>query len=268
MSVRYSSDRKYITENLRGSKEKWDRLTQILGKSVNNPHTLFEPTDEFYLLSLLDMTKEMLIFMGVHVGNDRVHVSFSKDMKQAGLFLERKGIHYIQINQSYEANVQACAAILAHELMHYMLVGGLSYRLADRLDNEQLTDMATIYAGLGVVVLNGFHRRTRVIKRSRYLSRKKPLGYYSPTQYAKIVAAYIENNNISDELYANYVMPGCVRFLPTWMRQEIQSNQLTDSEPVVAEKETTKEAKDNVRHYDNYNCRDYSPRWLAVVRLL
>jgi len=221
MSVQYNRDRKYITENLVGDQDKWDRLTSLLSKGKSEVHSFFRPDDAFYALSLPEMTEAMLDYMGLHIGTDRLHAMFSKKIKQPGWYFEQKGVHCIQIKQSYERDPQSVAAILAHELVHYVLIGGLNYRLAKKSDNEQLADLATVYTGLGIVVLNGLHRKNR---RALLLSRRQQFSYYEPHEYAQLVVDYIKSYNITSRTYAGYIMPSTMKFLPPSLRRIVKKN--------------------------------------------
>jgi len=227
MSVRYGKGRKYTTEKLTGDQEKWDQLLTLFGSAINSGHTLFRPTDEFYALPLPSMAAAMLSFAGVNLDNDRLRVSFRKDMRSSGWYFEHDGIHYIQINQSHANNFLESAAVLAHCLMHYVLVSGMNYRLNTTQDNEQLTEMATVYAGFGIVVMNGFnHGANRWYSRSsgklKQPSRRASFGYYRPKQYAEIVAGYIDDNEIDDSVYASYIMPGALRLMPKEIRRDVR----------------------------------------------
>src|SRR5579863_9361004 len=194
MGVRFTRGKKYRTETLVSDDEKWERLDQLLGSKIRRQATVFHPDDKFYSLSLAAMAQAMLDFMGIRLGKDELYVQLSSEIEPPGLYFEHEGVHYIYIKQAHANNVLECAAILAHELMHYVLIGGLNYRLEGRLDNEQLTDMATVYAGLGVVVLNGFdHEGNNWIITAvpllagviRYSSKSLSFGYYKPQEYGQ-----------------------------------------------------------------------------------
>jgi hypothetical protein len=107
--------------------------------------------------------------------------------------------------------------------MHYVLIGGLNYRLEGKLDNEQLTDMATIYTGLGLVVLNGFAFEGNnwaitaallALGAIHYSKKSMSFGYYKPKQYAELLGVYIESNEIDNDIFSGYVLPGANHFLP------------------------------------------------------
>lgn len=75
-------------------------------------------------------------------------------------------------------------AILAHELTHHFLaLKGISY--PDEEENEQLTDLATTYLGLGKLTMNGYYPITWTIeRRDRKVTYTYQVGYLSPQDIA------------------------------------------------------------------------------------
>lgn len=251
MGVRFNKNKHYKTENLMSDQEKWDRLSELFGKKINKHRTVFQPTDDFYSQPLTGMAEQMLEFAGVNLGQDQVYIGFSNDIDVPGLYFEHDGVHNILIKQSHSNNALECAAILAHELMHYVLIGGMNYRLEQQMDNEQLTDMATVYAGLGLVVLNGFDHEGNnwIITIAalfagvlRYSSKSLSFGYYQPKQYAELVAGYIDDNDIDEDFFAGYVMPGAAHFLPQKYANAVKRSPHKSLTAVNVKKGKTKQA--------------------------
>lgn len=247
MGVRFSRNKHYKTETIVSDEEKWQRLQELLGNKLSDEGQLFKPDDNFYAQNLVGMAQLMFEFVGVNVGKDKLNISLSSEIEPPGLYYEQDGVHYILIKRTHANNVMECAAILAHELMHYVLIGGFNFRLAERLDNEQLTDMATVFCGLGLVVLNGFDHEGNnwfitiaalAAGAIRYSSKSMSFGYYKPKQYAELVGQYIEVNDVPDEEFAGYVAPGAAHFLPSPIKSAIR--QADDRTAIV---ERTKRGK-------------------------
>lgn len=62
---------------------------------------------------------------------------------------------FINISLDYRENLEQVLTVLAHEICHKLLFTHGLYYQEDTLHNEILTDLATIYTGLGYLTLNG-----------------------------------------------------------------------------------------------------------------
>lgn len=83
--------------------------------------------------------------------------SISGTIEQDGRF------NFIEISKE-DYTHQNILAILSHEIMHrFLSLKGIGY--PDATENEMLTDIATVYAGLGKLVLNGVYSETRWTER-------------------------------------------------------------------------------------------------------
>ena len=144
---------------------------------------LFDPIDSFYssLLSgedsdLYDAAK----ILAEHISIAPVQsVSYEWGLTMPGSVAGRIHIHSdagskIQIPLFCVGKPLSLAAILAHELSHQLLAHNGIW-LADEDENEQLTDAASIVAGLGKVVLNG-----TVTELAEATGETQFLGYLKP----------------------------------------------------------------------------------------
>ncbi len=234
MGARFNRSKKYKTEALVSDEDKLYRLHQLLGKKIKSQGEIFQPSEDFYNLSLIQMADAMLSFIGVGLGKDQLSIGFDPDIKYPGLYFEHEGDHYIFIKQEHQKNAFECAAILAHELMHYVLMGGLNYRLEGRIDNEQLTDMATVYTGLGLVVLNGFAYEgnnwvVTLIGLSfgflHYKTSSRSFGYYKAEGYAQLLGDYINSNDIDNDYFSGFILPNAVHFLPSDIKSAVRHSE-------------------------------------------
>src|SRR6266702_1972558 len=238
MGVRFSRTKRYKTESIVSDEDKLSRLKQLLGNNISSQGQIFTPGERFYTMPLTEMAETMLSFIGLSIGSDRLYIGFDSSLKVPGLYLEHEGIHYIYIKQVHQKNAFECAAILAHELMHYVLIGGMSFRLEGRLDNEQLTDMATVYTGLGLVVLNGFAYEgnnwaiTAVAFAAgviHYGTKSMSFGYYKPRQFAELIGDYVDSYNIDYDTFSGYVLPAAAHYLPDSIKAAVKhSDNKTD----------------------------------------
>lgn len=85
-----------------------------------------------------------------------LRVNFAKDIKSPGQFEFHNSNAKITINKQFQSDSTACAAILAHEITHFVL-NQKGCHEKDVYENERFTDFASVYFGLGILVLNGKH---------------------------------------------------------------------------------------------------------------
>lgn len=98
---------------------------------------------------------------------------------------------FIEINKQYKGNNDKTLAVLAHEICHKVLFLK-NLHGTDALENEILTDLATIYIGFGKLSLNGcYYRETeRNVEfqdgklKINTTTRKETVGYLSLAQFA------------------------------------------------------------------------------------
>lgn len=145
-----------------------------------------------------------------------LRVSFSKNINSPGQFTFNKLNAKITISKQFQNNSTACAAILAHEICHLVLfMKGIK---EDNIyENERFTDFATVYFGLGVLVLNGKEISYKpdaisliqsllgilglVFAGFGFISnpfrkRESSFGYWKEDEYYTIFLGYVVRNNL------------------------------------------------------------------------
>jgi len=160
-----------------------DRLTllhRVAGDFRPNPQTfLFEPTESIY--GKLESGKEndlesVTEAIARHIGivpspSPTYDWGIKMDLEVAGQFTLTSSSRTIKIPFFYVGKKYPLGAILAHEMTHAFLF----YRgiiLVDPDENEIFTDVATIFIGLGKLLLNGI-----VVEPGEYESQVYSLGY-------------------------------------------------------------------------------------------
>lgn len=83
-----------------------------------------------------------------------LRVNFVNDIKSPGQFEFHNSNAKITVNEQFQYDSTACAAILAHEIIHLVL-NQRGCCEEDIYENEKFTDFASVYFGLGILVLNG-----------------------------------------------------------------------------------------------------------------
>jgi hypothetical protein len=105
----------------------------------------------------------------------RIEVSALKGT--CGQFIEEDGWVKLVVSTEFALDSEASRAILCHELSHYILFAN-GIRMADRADNERLTDVAIFVLGMGGIFLNGFRSRSVGFGRSGHR-----MGYLTDEEY-------------------------------------------------------------------------------------
>jgi len=157
-----------------------------------------------------------------------LRVNFTSEIDAPGLFMLSEGKARIDIHSKYRDNATACAAILAHEITHLVL-NIRSCREDNNLENERFTDFATVYFGLGVLVLNGkYSSHTTdsfsVLKSligflafifagigffsNPFRKVENSFGYWSVDDYYMIFLGYVLRNNLDLDTIAQYIKKG------------------------------------------------------------
>ena len=103
----------------------------------------------------------------------------------AGDWRQRAGKTVIGLNESQLATPRVVVAVIAHELAHQRLLGENRIR-TDRADGEQLTDLATVFFGLGIFNANA----SREFSSSLYGWQASTLGYLDERLFGFALARY------------------------------------------------------------------------------
>ncbi len=97
----------------------------------------------------------------------------------SGTYHRSQGIDHVRLNKAELADPEALVSTMAHELAHVILlgIGGMSH---DEPHMEAITDLATIYLGLGIFTSNTLLRRHAWTEGNREGWRVSRKGYISP----------------------------------------------------------------------------------------
>lgn len=160
--------------------------------------------------------------MGVQVDVD---VQFSEDLERtenfkrllpggtetfrssaaAGVYAHPDGPHVVTIDRSGVGEPARLLAVIAHELGHLRLFGERRIS-ADRNDHEPLTDLATIYLGMGIFTANAafnFSRTSWIEPVGGWQARR--LGYMTEQMFGYALARYAVYRGERDPAWARYL---------------------------------------------------------------
>lgn len=167
---------------------------------------IFLPDDTFYqTVSSSDDAERMADRLFKWLGIKHKSIRFRIDTTQSDLVKYEKTGKQTTAVLSWRCmnDPFLCAAAVAHAVLHHVLLSRKKIQINDTDDNEALTDLATIYAGFGVVILNGMHGGARV------------LGNMAPANYIAEFMDYLSSRQIVNSVWQPYVLPTVIEpFVP------------------------------------------------------
>lgn len=134
--------------------EKIFLLESKLGEKYS--HTTFEPLkfDSTNSVKVQEAGKKISEFIGLKGMTFIISYTNQKSGTGGHIELGNDSEVFIEIDDKYKANSDIVLSILAHEICHkYLHVNNI--QLFPEYENEILTDISTIYTGLGKLSLNG-----------------------------------------------------------------------------------------------------------------
>jgi hypothetical protein len=120
----------------------------------------------------------------------------------------------IAVRRSLLKDPLTLVATLAHELAHVILLDG-GQLSRDAEDMEPLTDLATVYLGMGVFTANAARRFRQYQEDTRQGWSMERLGYLPETVYGYALARFAKNRGEGRPPWANYLSTN----LKAWFRQ-------------------------------------------------
>ena len=162
--------------------EKLGVLFSKIGNFKSESEVYFEPTEEIYkqletgnekdLQEVINSIAKYLILNPIPTVTYDWGLKFKPEV--AGQIRLSSPTRHIQIPFFFVGKKYPLGAIIAHEMTHAFLYSKEIF-LSDPNENEMLTDLATIFIGLGKLLLNGLKYRV-----NEYSGMEYSVGYLSP----------------------------------------------------------------------------------------
>lgn len=185
-------------------------LEKQIGASVG-----YKPLEPFWVpgkgfmdsVRLQGAAKEIADFLGLNKYTFLITVTKQKPNKAGIIELKYSGNDvFVEISEDVQGFEDATIATLAHELTHkYMQVNGISLgtNIVQEYENEVLTDITTIFLGLGKFLLNGCnnektYQEYRGIDKYEVTKTMK-VGYLTQRQMAFVYRLICSMREISKE---------------------------------------------------------------------
>lgn len=122
----------------------------------------------------------------------------------AGHHRLRRGRSIVGIRSDQAAHPMALVATVAHELGHVLLLGDGRIS-AEREDHEPLTDLLTVFCGLGIFSANAAFEYAREARGEYSYTRTTRLGYLTEPMYGYGLARYAWLRGETDPAWARYL---------------------------------------------------------------
>ncbi len=191
-----------------------------------NLGSMFLPDDNFYkdaeAIKNLELKKKILCEW-LAIKPSTVKVRFNQIIQSSTVDIElKKQKHFnIQLEAKYSNNPFYVAAILSHSLSHVLVEKSKEYEYITNDQIEEIVDLVSTYAGLGLLILNGYGYQKGYffeIKNRLYsfLTGKQGsnfLGYYSLKVYVSIFLLAGRSFNILPRSYLEHMLPGTYKLL-------------------------------------------------------
>jgi hypothetical protein len=217
--------------------EGFRRLSRMLGASRMRNALAVLPTDEYFPdpfrpteAGLESLFFRVCGYMGVPRG--KVDLEIIPDSSEliemlpaysyqadgpAGLHFGSTGegeLPLVAVRSSLLKDPLAAVATLAHELGHVILLGG-GHVSRDAEDMEPLTDLVTVYLGMGVFTSNAARRFQQFQDDRRQGWSMSRLGYLPETVYAYALARFAHERGEDRPAWTGHLSTN----LKTWFRQ-------------------------------------------------
>jgi hypothetical protein len=212
------------------------RLERALGEKRMRQCTVILPTDEFFPdpydrsgAALESIFRRICSYM--HVDRSLVELAEIPDVSElveilpeyrhsshdpAGLHFgkEHGGKSEIAVRKSLLKDPLTVVATIAHELGHVILLDG-GHLPRDAEDMEPMTDLVTVYLGLGVFTANAARRFVQYQDDRRYGWSMSRHGYLPEEVYGYALALFAKQRSESKPLWAEFL---CTN-VRTYLRQ-------------------------------------------------
>jgi len=141
----------------------------------------------------------------------------SESTGAAGLHEAHRGSSVLTLSSDLLDHPMALVATLAHELGHVLLLG--EHRIpADRPDHEPLTDLLTVFFGLGIFGANAAFDYSQDMHGRYSYTRSSRLGYLTEPMYGYALALYAWQRGETSPSWARYLDANPRAFLRRGLR--------------------------------------------------
>lgn len=176
--------------------DKVKKLEEFLG-SKRHRIDLFLPEDVFYGTTVGPddperMADQIFKWLGVKHRSLVLHIDSNQETLMS--YEHTKAGSRVVLGWRCQEDVLLCGAVVAHAVVHHLLIARARISFGSHEEDESITDLATIHAGLGVLILNSF-------------GKQPVLGMMGRINYASEFLDYCNQHQLVSSLWQPYVMP-------------------------------------------------------------
>ncbi len=177
--------------------DKTERLEEIFAE-YHRKAVVFLPSDTFYTditgpESLEAMASEIFSYLGVKHHSVEFHIDI--DSSESVAYQRHSGASRIALGWYAIEDPLLAGSLVAHGIAHHLLISRAKINLDGSEENESFTDLATIHAGLGILVMNGL------------TSKHVCLGALAPQNYVAECIDYFHERRVVPSVWQPYVSP-------------------------------------------------------------
>jgi hypothetical protein len=177
--------------------DKTERLEEIFA-AYHRKNDVFLPNDTFYAditgpESLGAMASAIFTYLGVKHRNVEFHIDL--DSTEPVAYQRHSGANRIVLGWRAMEDPLLAGSLVAHGIAHHLLISRAKIHLDSNEEIESFTDLATIYAGLGILVMNGL------------TSKHGCLGALAPQNYVAECIDYFHEHRVVPSVWQPYVTP-------------------------------------------------------------
>ncbi|MFJ8477934.1 hypothetical protein [Kitasatospora sp. NPDC094011] len=197
------------------------------------PSDLTTLTGRYQRARILELVDRVGAVMGADTRNVDLRVFAPGDLdpgrdgrgRTVGRYYRSDGRDVIELDLEYVERPADLAGLIAHELGHLRLTGEGRLRAPwSRSDTEKLTDLVTVYLGMGVLTANAAHSyatagrgysvlpmgdlTSRMLNGASRADTVHRLGYLTPEQFVHALACCARRRDEQDPPWARHLEPG------------------------------------------------------------
>lgn len=186
-----------VSTELLTQADKIAKLDAIFSKHRHSTD-LFLPDEGFYPEAcgpdeIMRMADALFSWLGIK--HRSVHFHLDPNQEELVLYKKEAGGSSITLGWRCAQDSFLAAAAIAHGIVHHILVIRQKIRMGSAEEDEEFTDLGTIYAGFGILILNSL------------CSSKRALGALAPSNYVSEFIDYVTDERIVESLWSPYVLP-------------------------------------------------------------
>lgn len=162
---------------------------------------IFLPDDNFYLKingpeDINQMANTIFRWLKIKHKSLVFHLDSSQD--EPLIFSKSHGHSQATLGWKVLDDPLYAGSLIAHSIIHHLLAGRHRLIMSESYENESITDLGTIYSGLGILVLNGLE--------NRYNS----LGAMAKENYVSEFLDFVSDQRIVNTVWQPYVLPSVI----------------------------------------------------------